>query len=286
MPEAKPQYASDYTPEQLAHSRQTLLHVAAVLGDFSADVVLVGGLVPVLLVDQAAAAARGDAHVGSADVDLVLSFAVVDEERYDTLAARLSQRGFRPATSREGNPRKQTWVYRDDERAVAVDFLIDEEQTTEGDWGRMMHLTHDLGAIRALGARLAFDDAEWREVQGETFDGDHAVRAIQVCGPAAFIVLKAIAFRNRNAPKDAYDLGYVLRHYGESVEALATRFLPLRTHPAARRALDILRDDFADERALGPRSASRFLYSRIDDVYVADFAGDVHLFLRRIAEED
>ena len=32
-----------------------------------------------------------------------------------------------------------------------------------------------------------------------------------MCGPGAFVVLKALAFRDRGEPKDAYDLVYVLR---------------------------------------------------------------------------
>lgn len=285
MPEPKPRYASDYTPEQVEWSRRTLLHVALVLGDFREDVVLVGGLVPMLLVDQVIAAGRGDPHVGSVDVDLALSFAVVDEERYDTLVERLSRHGFAPDTNPEGNPTKQRWVFVEDERAMAVDFLIDEGQSLAGDWGRIMHLTGDLGAIRALGAQLAFEDALWCELGGVTLHGDRVTRSFQVCGPAAFVVLKAIAYRNRGAPKDAYDLGYVLRHYGASVEDVVARFVPLQGHPAAQEALAILREDFADEQALGPRTASRFLFRVVDDGYVADFAGNVNLFLQRVEEE-
>lgn len=286
MPEPKPHYASDYTPEQLAWSRRTLLHVACVLGDFLEDVVLVGGLVPLLLVDQTLAAERDDPHVGSIDVDLALSFSVVDEERYDTLAERLEQHGFAPDTSPGGNPRKQCWVFADEERAVAIDFLVDEEESASGDWGRVMHMTDALGAIRALGAQLAFEDAEWRTLSGQTLRDDQATRRIQVCGPAAFVVLKAIAYRNRNAPKDAYDLGYVLRHYGESVPDIATRWQSFHNHSAAKQARTILHDDFAREAALGPREASRFLFQEIDDEYVADFVGNVNLLLVHIDDDE
>jgi hypothetical protein len=284
MPEPKPRYASDYTPEQLDWSRRTLLHVASVLGDFRDDIVLVGGLVPMLLVDQEIAADRGDPQVGSMDVDLALSFAVVDEQRYDTLTERLSRHGFAPDTNPAGHPTTQRWVFAHDDRAVAVDFLIDEGESSAGGWGRIMHLSGALGAIRALGAGLAFEDALWCELRGVTLYGDRVARRFQVCGPAAFMVLKALAFRNRGAAKDAYDLGYVLRHFGASIEEVVARFVPLQEHPAAQEALTILREDFADEQALGPREASRFLFRMVDDGYVADFAGAVNLFLQRVVE--
>ncbi|MEL6614216.1 MAG: hypothetical protein AAFQ43_00685 [Bacteroidota bacterium] len=122
-------YATDYTPEQLERTRQTLLQVLVALGDFHDDVVLVGGLVPSLLVDQAEAAARNEVHVGSVDVDLGIRLAVVDEDRYDELAERLRGRGFEPDVNERGNPTKQRWRYARAEGSVVVDFLIDETET-------------------------------------------------------------------------------------------------------------------------------------------------------------
>ena len=43
---------------------------------------------------------------------------------------------------------------------MKIDFLIDELESSQGDWGRIIRLTGDLGALRVSGARLAFDDAE------------------------------------------------------------------------------------------------------------------------------
>ena len=107
MPGDGLQYASDYTPEQLERSRQTLLHVCNVLGDFADEFVLVGGLVPVFLVDHAAGSDKTEVHIGSADVDLALQIAVVNESRYQHLADRLSSHGFRPAINERGNPQAQ-----------------------------------------------------------------------------------------------------------------------------------------------------------------------------------
>lgn len=275
-------YATDYTPEQLARTRQTLLQVLVALGDFHDDVVLVGGLVPSLLVDQAEAAARDDAHVGSVDVDLGIRLAVVDEDRYDELAERLRSRGFAPDTNERGNPTKQRWRYARTEGSVVIDFLVDETETDAHGWGRTLHLTRDLAALRALGLRLAFDDAEAREVSGTTLDGDAATRPVRVCGPAAFVVLKAIAFRNRGSEKDAYDLVYVVRNWPGGPEAVAGRWTALSAHPALAAALAVLQADFLSEQAVGPRSASRFLTAAVDEAYVADAVADLRLFVETI----
>ncbi|PAP78889.1 hypothetical protein B1759_15725 [Rubrivirga sp. SAORIC476] len=275
-------YATDYTPEQLERTRQTLLQVLVALGDFHDDVVLVGGLVPSLLVDQAEAAARDDAHVGSVDVDLGIRLAVVDEDRYDELAERLRDRGFEPDTNEKGNPTKQRWRYARVEESVVVDFLIDETETDGQDWGRTLHLTEDLAALRALGLRLAFDDAEARVVSGTTLDGDAAERPVRVCGPAAFVVLKAIAFRNRGSEKDAYDLVYVVRNWPGGPDAVAARWVALGDHPALAAALAVLQADFLSEQGLGPRGASRFRAGAVDDAYVADAVGDLVLFVEAV----
>jgi predicted nucleotidyltransferase len=54
--------------------------------------------------------------------------------------------------------------------------------------------------------------------------GERASREIWVCGPGAFVVLKALAFRTRGENKDAYDLYYVIRNYDcQVVDAIPLR---------------------------------------------------------------
>ena len=55
-----------------------------------------------------------------------------------------------------------------------------------------------------------------------------------MCGPGAYVVLKALAFRGRGEPKDAYDLFYVLRNYGEGPQSIANALHPIIEDEAAR----------------------------------------------------
>ena len=50
-------------------------------------------------------------------------------------------------------------------------------------------------------------------LSGTTLLGEAAPRDVFVCGPGAYVVLKALASAGRGANKDAYDLFYVLQHY-------------------------------------------------------------------------
>jgi hypothetical protein len=63
----KPPTAAGYKPAQVAHVRATCLYVATRLGDMVDELVIVGGLVPSLLIDQTAAHLK---HVGTADLDV------------------------------------------------------------------------------------------------------------------------------------------------------------------------------------------------------------------------
>ena len=82
MPE-KPSFASEYRKEQVELVRQTCLYVATKLGDLLDELVVVGGLVPSLLISQQSLPEGEDAHVGTMDLDLGLSLALLNTHRYD-----------------------------------------------------------------------------------------------------------------------------------------------------------------------------------------------------------
>ena len=73
----KPKHASEYQREQVELVRATCLYVATKLGDLMDDLVIVGGLVPSLIVDQSALPEDVDAHVGTMDLDLGLQLHIV-----------------------------------------------------------------------------------------------------------------------------------------------------------------------------------------------------------------
>jgi hypothetical protein len=110
--------------------------------------------------------------------------------------------------------------------------------------------------------------------------GERATREMWVCGPGAYIVLKALAFNLRGENKDAYDLFYVLRNYGAGVEDIVENLNPMRTDPAATEAMVILRRDFSDHDGPGCMRVAEFLTGGPNDIIQADVAGFVDAFLR------
>lgn len=92
--DGKPATSAGYRPEQVALVKSTCLYIATKLGDFMEDLVVIGGLVPSLLVDQENLPEGVDAHAGTMDLDVGLALGLLNEGRYSALAERLRAAGF------------------------------------------------------------------------------------------------------------------------------------------------------------------------------------------------
>ena len=178
----------------------------------------------------------------------------------------------------EGQPTRQRW--RISSPPVTVDFLIEPEGNAEAQAGRLFPLARDWAAIIAPGLHLAFKNNQTVSLAGRTITGETATRRIRVCGPGAFVVLKALAFHIRGENKDAYDLFYLLRNYGRNVSDVAVELHPLLPDASAAKALEYLRADFPDAEAIGPRRVAEFLYGRTDPDTQADAVGFVRQILQ------
>ena len=71
MPE-KPTTAAGYPSEQMARVKATCLYLATKLGELMPELVIVGGLVPALLIDQDNLPENVTAYAGTMDLDLGL----------------------------------------------------------------------------------------------------------------------------------------------------------------------------------------------------------------------
>ena len=277
MPD-KPTTAAGYRREHVERVRATCLYLATKLGDLLDDVVVIGGLVPSLLIAQDELPVGGEAHVGTMDLDIGLTLAVLDEGRYRTLTERLRRAGFRADVNEQGNPTRQRWKIENVEK-VTVDFLI-QPSLPEDTGGKLRDIEPDFAAVIAPGLHLAFQDRRKVTLSGETIMGERATREIWICGPGAYVVLKALAFSLRGENKDAYDLFYVLRNYGAGVEDIVEHLNSLRSDPTTMEAVEILRRDFTDHDGPGPIRVAEFLTGGPGDIIQADVVGFVDAFLR------
>ncbi len=245
------------------------------------DLVVVGGIVPSLLIDQAGLPEGTSAHAGTMDLDVGLTLSLLEEGRYRTLTERLREAGFSPDLTADGRTIRQRWrVSGAGSVSVMVDFLIPPSNATD-QGGNLRDIEKDFAAIIAPGLKLAFRDRRRVPITGKTIFEEKASREVWVCGPGAFVVLKALAFLGRGENKDAYDLYYMVRNFGTGVEDVAACLGPLLGDPEARRALEVLSDDFLDHDGIGPRRVAEFVQGGTDDEIQADVVGFVSALLRR-----
>ena len=273
---SKPSTSDGYGIEQLGFVHRTCLYIATKLGDLLDEIVVVGGLVPSLLVDQENLPPGLEPHAGTMDLDMGLAAAILNHERYRELGRRLRDAGFDPEVNEQGNRRLQTWTA-GTTHPVAVDFLIPPiEETDEG--GGLRRLESDLAAMIIPGLELAFRDRRLIELSGSISSGAWATRIIPVCGPGAFTVLKALAFGSRGQNKDAYDLFYVWR--GVGVRDIAASLVPLMPDTCIENALSVIERDFCRHDGLGPVATAQFITQGIDENIQADVVGYALALLR------
>ena len=265
----KPTTAAGYEPDNLGDVYSTCLYLATRFGDFLDDIVVVGGLVPSLLVNQSELIWDTDSHAGTLDLDLGLALALLDEERYQNFVERLHEAGLAPDLNESGNPSHQRWRTTFNP-SVTIDFLI-PPSADDDEGGRLRHILPGFAAFITPGLHTAFSDRQRVALQGHTPAGEEAQREVWVCGPGAFTVLKALAFHHRGSEKDAYDMAFVW--YGMGVESVAESLEPMLGDPYVERALDIIRENFITLDSIGPRRTADFLEDGPYDEIRADTVG-------------
>ena len=242
---------------------------------------VVGGLVPSLLIPDESLPAGEDVHIGTTDLDLGLSLAILDTKRYEDLSLRLNRADFKPDENEEGNPILQRWkITPSAGLKVTLDFLIPPSLAADKG-GDLRHIQKDLAAVITPGLRLAFRDKQKVSLKGVTLFGEKANRDIWVCGPGAFVVLKALAFDQRGENKDAYDLYFVIRNYGRSIDDVCRCISPLLEEVETKKAFAILNRDFLEPDGIGPSRVAQFQYRGPNAHLQADVAGYVKELLSK-----
>jgi hypothetical protein len=130
------------------------------------------------------------------------------DEHYKEISDRLRGTGFEPDRKGSGEPTRQRWRWH--AQKVTIDFLMPPAPGVDPDKVRLQSLESDFAALIVKPLGLAFHERIWRDLKGDTLEGDQLERRVAFCGPAAFVALKAFAFSKRTERKDAYDLVYVL----------------------------------------------------------------------------
>lgn len=273
----KPATAIQYDCAHTARVKSALLFIATRLGDMMDDIIVVGGLVPTLIINQSNSMPGVEPHAGTMDLDLGLKLAVLESGRYREISARLRDAGFRPDRNERGHQTNHRWVLSGTPE-ISLDFLISPSCSSDVP-GRLKNIESDFAAVVASGLECAFHDRMSVNIRCHTIQHEAASRNLWACGPGGFIVMKALAFEGRGENKDAYDLNYVLGNFGAGIDEVACHLRRLLDHHDARKAISILERDFCRHDAPGPVRAALFLTGKADEVVCAEVSTNVRTLL-------
>jgi hypothetical protein len=233
-------------------AQRVLLELWTVLAGFADAMTIVGGSAPPLLTgDQ-----PDDPYVGTLDVDLVIDPIGVPDDVYRTIAELLRERGY----IQLDQPFRWLRTVLVAERSIEVEVDLLAPVTPRGGVGhRHERIGGEPLARRTEGAELvrtAFID---QEIAGLLPDGRPNRVSVRVATPSALVILKALAMGQRDKPKDAYDIDYLLGHIG--IEEVAAGIAAMGHVESVTKAVGIVAEKFSSIDAIGPASVA--LYRRV-----------------------
>lgn len=229
-----------------------MLELWTILAGFADAMTIVGGNAPPLLTGDR----PEDPYIGTLDVDLVVDPVSVPDEVYRTIAELLRERGY----AQLDQPFRWLRSVEIDGRSIDVEVdLLAPATPRLGGGHRHERIGGEPLARRTEGAELVRSGHVERVIAGVLPDGRRHRVSVRVATPAALVILKALAMRQRDKPKDAYDIDYVLHHIG--IEEVAAGIQTFGAIEPVRKALEVLTEKFISIDAIGPTSVA--LYRRV-----------------------
>lgn len=273
---AKDENISTYSRLFTQNVETVLLDLWGRLGEYRKYLVLVGGLAPrYITAPEGTTDFSFSSHCGTMDIDLGISLAVNDEEKYKHIRKILKDCGFDYLKHEDGARKSHSFEVCTDAGKVSIDFMT--TAYNEPFKRHVQKIERTISAIKVPGIGLALQSPLMVKIHGKNRKDDFVTETIPVCRPVAFIVLKALAFDSRHKEKDSYDLVYTLKNYQDGAVSVAKGIMPSdRSEPAFLQAIETLKNRFASPSHDGPRAYARFL---MDSTSASDAYATIQDFL-------
>lgn len=237
------------TPEARERAERALASLVYHLGADDIPLIVLGGLVPEVLTEG-----QEDvpAHLGTTDVDMLLSLQVNPARSMAPLERALLDADFHPEDF-EGGWR---WRGRIDGYPIKLEFLCDLE-TERTSSLVALEGCQTLKAMNLRGTGYVAEDWRWRELAADLDGVGRVTVKVRFAGLEGYLLSKCVAVRERGAPKDYYDLVYVLIHNREGGPLVAAQRLrtgAFLSRLAGLRSIFVeVRARFADTGSYGAR---------------------------------
>lgn len=247
------------------------------------EFVVLGGLVPELL-----CAGSEFQHAGTTDIDVQVNLEIacgsVNTER---LEYALRNAEFEPDLNCSWR-----WSAPGPDRRTVVKFeLLADLDDVPAETEVTFDGCEQLGAANLRGTGCATRDVVVRQLTARVGEDLRTVE-VNVTGLAGFLLAKCAAARARRAPKDWYDIAFVLAHNEaggprEAAETVIAKFDDERS--SMRTAMDDLMANFANPTVQGPTAYAqqmRIDHPELDDATLrADAVVSMQTFYRMLFPE-
>lgn len=238
----------DYGRRGTDAARIVLDELRRIFSNLDRAIVLAGGSTPAVTCSN-----EEEGHIGTMDVDLVVSEVPGVTGKPLNFRARLLRNGYRPGESPHEFLRD---VVIDGEAIVVpVELLAGQSRSMAG--RESYRNIGDAKALRVRGAELAF---RYNEVPMKG--------GLRVVGPAAFLAMKAIAAsdeqRRAKRSKDCYDIVYYLKHYHGGLKQIVGSVRDAAHDDLVAEGVRLLARLFAAVSAPGPTSYGEFTGVGVD----------------------
>ncbi len=255
--------AHTYGPGITSASKSVLLELTTLLRAYDEALVLVGGWVPMLLLEAHGMPGSAAAHVGSIDIDLAVDPRKLDESHYATVLELLERRGYRMARDRRGGAMSAS-VERvvqspanDKSYTIRVDFLTPIQTGTQPAHRLMQEAWM---ARKMKGCEAAFAHQERVALTGTLPDKGGAITVpVRLADVVGSLTMKGIVLGERYREKDAYDIYMLVRYYKGGPRAVAEAMKPWLEEPLVAEAMAAIKRAFAARDAHGPAWTTAFL---------------------------
>jgi predicted nucleotidyltransferase len=225
-------------------ARSIMFELMSILSAFRSHLVVIGGSVPGLMFTKA-----DKPHSGTLDVDLAIDRRVVGVPDMFLIENILKKNGYSQSGSTDHVFYKN--VNKEDRKIpIKVELLTGESaDKTKGI------------AMAVPGCDLAFERPIESPISGLFPDGSEHEVMVRYASIVPMICMKAMALKDRNEPKDAYDIYYFIKNFEAGTKNLASEFIKLQDVQKVEEGITLLKEEFSDIHSIGPR-------------YVADFMGE------------
>lgn len=231
-------------------AQRVLLEIARLLYEYRDGIVVVGGSVPGLILEQ-----TRNKHIGTIDIDIALDHHTIQEVGYRSIMRLLLKRGY--VVGEQPFIFFRTFQVAGQDLKVEVDFLAGEYGGTSKK--HRTQVVQDMLPRKARACDLAFQDPILITIEGELPEGGKDRAMIKVASIVPFLMMKAQALNGRLKEKDAYDIYYCLTNFPGGLDALAEAFRHFPDHPLVREGLGILAEKFSSPDAVGPVFVTNFM---------------------------